>query len=79
MEITLATDLEDYVKRRVREGVFGSPSEVIAEALRRKREEDEELEQLVIEADRTELSPLTQEDLQSVRDLIQGKHASAAA
>jgi hypothetical protein len=47
-----------------------SAKELIQEAVRRKMAEDSWMEQKVLEAEQTELSPLTREDLQSVRRLI---------
>jgi len=79
MEITLPSDLEAYVEGRVREGAFTSASEFIREALRRKMEADAWMEQRVLEADQTELSPLTPEDLQSVRRLIRESRAPRTA
>jgi Arc/MetJ-type ribon-helix-helix transcriptional regulator len=70
MEITLPPDLEAYVDQRVRGGAFVSVTEFIQEAVRRKMENDSWMEQKVLEAERSELSPLTREDLQSVRRLI---------
>lgn len=70
MNITLPPELEAYVQERVRIGSFASSAEFIAEAVRRKMETDAWMEQKVLEAEQTELSPLTQEDLDSVRRLI---------
>ena len=70
MEITLPPDLEAYVDQRVRGGAFVSATELIEEAVRRKMEEDSWMEQKVLEAEQSELSPLTREDLQSVRRLL---------
>ncbi len=76
MDITLPPDLEAYVEQRVRRGAFNSASELIQEAVRSKMEADTWMEQKVIEAEHSELSPLTQEDLQSVRRLIRQPRAS---
>lgn len=70
MDITLPPELEAYVEERVRRGGFASVNEFIREAIRSKMEGDAWMEQKVIEAEQTELSPLTPEDLQSVRRLI---------
>jgi putative addiction module CopG family antidote len=75
MEITLPPELEAYVAGRVRGGAFASANEVIREAVRRKMEEDDWLERKVLEAEQTELSPLTTEDLQSVRRSIREPRA----
>jgi Arc/MetJ-type ribon-helix-helix transcriptional regulator len=76
MEITLPPDLEAYVDQRVRGGAFVSATEFIQEAVRRKMENDSRMEQEVLEAERTELSPLTPGDLQSVRRLIRQPRAT---
>lgn len=79
MEITLTPELAAYVEERVRGGGFASVSEFIHEAVRRKMEEDAWMEQKVLEAEQTELSPLTSEDLQSVRRLIRQPHEPPTA
>ncbi|MGA2174366.1 MAG: ribbon-helix-helix domain-containing protein [Verrucomicrobiota bacterium] len=76
MDITLPPDLEAYVEQRVRRGAFTSASELIQEAVRSKMEADTWMEQKVLEAEQTDLSPLTQEDLQSVRRLIRQPRAA---
>ena len=76
MEITLPPDLEAYVAQRVRGGAFVSAAELIQEAVRRKMENDSWMEQKVLEAEQSELSPLTREDLQSVRRSIRQPRAT---
>jgi len=76
MEITLPPDLEAYVHERVRGGAFVSATEFIQEAIRRKMENDSWMEQKVLEAEQSELSPLTRGDLQSVRSLIRQPRAT---
>ena len=79
MEITLRPDLAAYVDQRVRGGAFVSATELIEEAVRRKMEEDSWMEQKVLEAEQSELSPLTREDLQSVRRLLRQPRATRAS
>jgi len=79
MEITLPPDLEAYVDQRVRGGAFVSATELIEEAVRRKMEEDSWMEQKVLEAEQSELSPLTREELQSVRRLLRQPDATRAS
>jgi Arc/MetJ-type ribon-helix-helix transcriptional regulator len=79
MDFTLPADLEAYLDQRVRRGAFTSASELIQEAVRRKMEEDAWMEQKLTEAEQAELSPLTREDLQSVRSLIRQPRATRAA
>jgi putative addiction module CopG family antidote len=76
MNITLPPDLEAYVEQHVRRGAFTSASELIQEAVRRKMEADTWMEQKVIEAEQTEVSALTHEDLRSVRRLIRQPRAA---
>jgi Arc/MetJ-type ribon-helix-helix transcriptional regulator len=76
MEITLRPDLAAYVDQRVRGGAFVSAAELIQEAVRRKMEDDSWMEQKVVDAEQTELSPPTREDLQSVRRLIRQPRAT---
>ena len=70
MEITLPAELEAYVDQCVREGVCVSAAEFIQDAIRRKMEGDAWMEGKVLEAEQSALSPLTREDLESVRRLI---------
>jgi putative addiction module CopG family antidote len=79
MDITLPPDLESYVDQSVRRGAFTSANELIQEAVRRKMEEDAWMEQKVMEAEESELSPLTREDLESVRRLIRQPRATRAS
>ena len=76
MEITLPPELEAYVQQRVRGGAFVSATEFIQEAVRRKMENDSWMEQKVLEAEQSELSPLTRGDLESVRSLIRQPRAT---
>lgn len=78
MNITLPPQLEAYVTERVRAGAFASPAEFVEEAVRRKIEADAWMEQKALEGEETELSPLTQEDLDSVRCLIRQPRESSA-
>ncbi len=79
MNITLPPKLEAYVAKQVSAGAFASSNEFIEEAVRRKMEMDAWMEKKVLEPEETELSPLTQEDLDSVRRLIRQPCESSAA
>lgn len=46
MNVTLPRESEQYVQEQVASGRFLSPDEVVSEALRRMREQDEKLAQL---------------------------------
>jgi putative addiction module CopG family antidote len=78
MNITLPAEFEDFVERRAREGAFGSPSAVLCEALRRWMEEDVQ-EAAVLEGEQSPLTPLTADDLSSVRRQLQAARAPRAA
>lgn len=67
------------MQERVRSGTFASSAEFIEEAVRRKIVTDAWMEQQVLEAEQTELSPLTQEDLDSVRRLIRQPRGPSGA
>jgi Arc/MetJ-type ribon-helix-helix transcriptional regulator len=79
MEITLPFDLATYVEGRARGGAFASANEFIQEAVRRKMEDYAWMEQKVLGADHIKLSPLTHDDLQSVRRLIREPRAPRAS
>jgi Arc/MetJ-type ribon-helix-helix transcriptional regulator len=79
MNITLPPKLEAYVAKQVSSGAFTSSNEFMEEAVRRKMELDAWMERQVLEAEETEISPLTQEDLDSVRRLIRQPRDSSAA
>ncbi len=46
MHINLTKEMETYLQSKVREGFYSNASEVIRDAVRRMREEDEKLEAL---------------------------------
>lgn len=79
MDITLPPEVEAYVQQRVRNGVAPSSAAFIEEMLRQKMQLDAWMEQKVLEAEATPLSPLTQEDLDSVRGLIRQPRGPATS
>ena len=79
MDISLPPEVEAYVQQRVRSGAAPSSAAFIEDALRRKMEMDAWMEQKVLEAEATELSPLTQDDLDSVRRLIRQPRGPATS
>jgi hypothetical protein len=79
MDITLPPEVEAYVQQRVRSGAAPSTAAFIAETLRQKMELDSWMEQKVLEAEGTELSPLTLNDLDSVRRLIRQPRGPASS
>ena len=79
MNITLPPELAHYIEERVRLGGFSSSAEFVEDAIRQKMETDAWMEQKVLEAEQTELSPLTQQDLDSVRQMIRQPRESSGS
>lgn len=46
MHINLSTEIENYIQSKVSAGFYGNASEVVRDAIRRLRDEDERLEAL---------------------------------
>ena len=69
MNITLPPELESYIEQTVRSGVFTSASEFFEAAARRQMQEEAWFEQKVMEGLDGPVTPLTREDLKSVRDI----------
>ncbi len=69
MNITLPPELEAYIEQTVRNGVFTSASEFFEAAARRQMQEEAWFEQKVLEGLDGPITPLTREDLESVRDI----------
>ncbi len=70
MKIELTLETESYIERSVRSGAFASPSEFVEAAARRQMQEEAWFEAKVLEGLEGPVTPLTQEDLDSVRALI---------
>ena len=79
MNITLPADLENYIEQSVRNGVFVSASEFFEAAARRQMQEEAWFEQKVLEGLQGPVTPLTREDLDSVRDIVRKARAQQAA
>ena len=79
MSITLPTELESYIEESVRSGAFASASEFVAAAARRQMQEETWFEQQVLEVLEGPVTPLTHEDLDSVRNLVRQARARKAA
>lgn len=79
MKIELTHEIEAYIQEQIRSGAFASPSEFVEEAARRQMQEEAWFEEKVLAGLRGEVTPLTREDLQSVRDIVKkardGKHS----
>lgn len=81
MNVSLTPELEDFVNRKVKTGMYNSASEVVRESLRLLKNQDE-LEQLQLEELRREIrSSIQQLDAgqgipsATVRDKIQQRRA----
>lgn len=79
MNITLPTELESYIEESVRSGAFASASEFVAAAARRQMQEEAWFEQKVLEGLAGPVTPLTHEDLDSVRNIVRQARAREAA
>ena len=75
MNVTLPPELEAYIEQSVRSGAFASASEFVEAAARRQMLEEEWFEQKVLEGLQGAITPLTREDLESVRDIVRKARA----
>jgi Arc/MetJ-type ribon-helix-helix transcriptional regulator len=76
MELELTPETKAYIEQSVREGAFSSASEFVEAAARRQMQEEAWFENKVLEGLAGPITPLTREDLDSVRDIV--KRARAA-
>ena len=79
MNITLPAELESYIEQSVQSGAFASPSEFVEAAARRQMQEEAWFEPKVLEGLEGPVSPLTREDLDSVRNIVKQARARQAA
>lgn len=70
MNVELTPETASYIERSVRNGAFASPSDFVEAAARRQMQEEAWFEAKVLEGLEGPVTPLTQEDLDSVRALI---------
>lgn len=70
VKIELTAETESYIEESVRSGAFASPSEFVEAAARRQMQEEAWFEQKVLEGLEGTITPLTKEDLNSVRDIV---------
>jgi len=75
MNVTLSPELEAYIEQSVRDGAFASASEFVEAAARRQMQEEAWFEQKVMEGLKGPVTPLTREDLDSVRDIARKARA----
>jgi Arc/MetJ-type ribon-helix-helix transcriptional regulator len=67
MNVNLPPEVERYIEQRVRDGAFSSPSEFVTAAAQRQMQEETWFEQRVLAGLEGPVTPLTAEDLSSVR------------
>lgn len=70
IQLSLSPETEAYIAQRVREGVFASASEFVEAAARRQMQEETWFESRVVEGLKGTATPLSSEELQSVRDIV---------
>ena len=79
MTITLPPRMDEVVARRARAAGFSTPDEFVSDSMERILAEDAQHEVAVLEGLRSEISPLTREDLDSVRSIARQARERAAA
>jgi putative addiction module CopG family antidote len=75
MNVILPPELEAYIEESVRSGAFASASEFVEAAARRQMQEETWFEQKVMEGLQGPITPLTPEELESVRDIVRKARA----
>lgn len=71
--------MDELVERRARAAGFSTPDEFVSDSMERILAEDAQHEAAVLEGLRSEISPLTREDLDSVRSIARQARERAAA
>ena len=79
LELEVTPETEAYIEQSVREGAFSSASEFVEAAARRQMQEEARFENKVLEGLAGPITPLTQQDLNSVRDLVRKARATNAS
>jgi Arc/MetJ-type ribon-helix-helix transcriptional regulator len=79
MKVELSTETQAYIEASVRSGAFASPSEFVEAAARRQMQEAAWFEEKVLAGLKGPISPLTQDDLSSVRDIVRKARDQKAA
>ena len=73
MNVKLNPELEKFVQYKVKSGLYQSPSELVNEGVRLLWErEQSRIEDLLIESEKSEESPLTKSDWKELRRRIHG-------
>lgn len=79
MTITLPPRMDELVARRARAAGFSTPDEFVSDSMERILAEDARHEAAVLEGLHSEVSPLTREDLDSVRGIARQARERTAA
>ena len=79
MKVELTPETESYIAQAVESGAFASASEFVEAAARRQMQEEAWFEQKVLAGLAGPVSPLTSEDLESVRDLVRQARVGESA
>jgi Arc/MetJ-type ribon-helix-helix transcriptional regulator len=79
MKVELSPETEAYIDGSVRAGAFASASEFVEAAARRQMQEEAWFEQKVLEGLAGTVTPLTPDDLESVRDIPRKARAGKSA
>lgn len=74
MKIELKPETEAYIEASLSSGAFATASEFVEAAVQRQKQEESWFEQKVLEGLKGPVTPLTKEDLDSVRDLVRKAH-----
>ncbi len=78
MNIDLSPEIKSYIERTVQSGAFASVSEFVEAAAQRQMQEEAWFQEKVLEGLEGPITPLTQEDLDSVRDIVRKARAKSA-
>ncbi|HEY0552356.1 MAG TPA: hypothetical protein VGF13_22340 [Verrucomicrobiae bacterium] len=78
MNIDLSPETESYIEKTVQSGAFASVSEFVEAAARRQMQEEAWFQEKILEGLEGPIAPLTQEDLDSVRDIVRKVRAKSA-
>lgn len=70
MKVELTPETEAYIESTVHSGAFATASEFVEAAARRQMQEESWFEQKVLAGLEGPVSPLTKDDLESVRGIV---------
>jgi Arc/MetJ-type ribon-helix-helix transcriptional regulator len=83
MTVTLASDVEDFLKGQVRAGACSDAGELVNDLIRSLREQQRpnfefspELEAWLLEAADKPVTPLTQSDFAAIRDRVRARFSA---